>query len=101
MRNARKTCPEERDKVSITIRSKNGDEHSVTPGIFRAWKKRAGRDTAFVLQVPGADGSFVQTWGDMQRVPPGAYEADLVQRVKLPPKLARGELKGCDTWKCV
>ena len=87
--------------VSVTIRSKSGVPESVTAGTFRAWRKRVGRDTAFVLQIPGSDGLFVQTWRDMQTVPPGTYEAELLQRVKLPPKLARGELKGCDAWKCI
>ena len=89
--------------VSVTIRSKSGVPESVTTGTFRAWKKRVGRDTAFVLQIPGSDGLFVQTWRDMQSVklPAGVYEAELVRRVKLPQKLARGELKGCDAWKCV
>ena len=85
------------DTVSVTIRKKSGVEDSVTAGTFRAWKKRVGRDTAFVLQIPGSDGLFVQTFRDLQTVPPGVYEAELVQRVKLPP----GELKGCDAWKCV
>ena len=85
------------DNVSITIRSKSGDEHSVPTGTFRAWKKRVGRDTAFVLQAPDSDGLFIQTWRDMQSVPPGVYEAELVQKVKLPQKIARG----CDAWKCV
>ena len=90
------------DNVSITIRSKSGDEQSVAPGNFRAWKKRVGRDAAFVvLQVPGADGYLAQTSRDLQRVPPGEYEAELVQRVRLPQKIARGQLKGCDAWKCV
>ena len=85
------------DNVSITIRSKSGDEHSVTTGTFRAWKKRVGRDTAFVLQAPDSDGLFIQTWRDMQSVPPGVYEAELVQKVKLPQGIARG----CVAWKCV
>ena len=83
--------------VSVTIRKKSGVEDSVTTGTFRAWKKRVGRDTAFVLQVPGSVGLFVQTWRDMQSVPPGVYEAELVEKVKLPQKIARG----CDAWKCV
>ena len=89
--------------VSVTIRSKSGVPESVTTGTFRAWKKRVGRDTAFVLQIPGSDGLFVQTWRDMQSVklPAGVYEAELVKRVELPQKIARGELKGCDAWKCV
>ena len=88
--------------VNITVRSRSGDQDcSVTAESFRAWKKRAGRDTAFVLQIPGTDGFFVQTWRDMQAVPPGVYEAQLVQRIQLPQKTARGELKGCDAWKCV
>ena len=90
------------DGVSITIRRKSGDQDcSVTTGNFRAWKKRAGRDTAFVLQIPGTDGFFVRTWRVMEAVPPGVYEAQLVQRIQLPQKIARGELKGCDAWRCV
>ena len=88
--------------VNITVRSRSGDQDcSVTAESFRAWKKRAGRDTAFVLQIPGTDGFFVQTWRDMQAVPPGVYEAQLVQRIQLPQKTARGTLKGYDAWKCV
>ena len=80
--------------VNITVRSRSGDQDcSVTAEIFRAWKKRAGRDTAFVLQIPGTDGFFVQTWRDMQAVPPGVYEAQLVQRIQLPQKIAQGALK--------
>ena len=89
------------DTVSVTIRKTNGVEDSVTTGTFRAWKKRVGRDTAFVLQAPDSEGLFVQTWRDMQSVPPGVYEAELVQRLKLPQKTTRGALKGCDVWKCV
>ena len=89
------------DAVSVTVRSTTGGEECVTTSSFRAWKKRAGRDTALVLKVPGAEGYFVQTWRDLQTLAPGEYEAELVQRVRLPQKIARGQLKGCDAWKCV
>ena len=57
----------------------------------------ARHDTAFVLQIPNSDGHFVHTWRDMQTLAPGVYEAELVQKVRLPQKIARG----CDAWKCV
>ena len=85
------------DAVSVTVRSTTGGEECVTTSSFRAWKKRAGRDTAFVLQIPDSDGHFVHTWRDMQTLAPGVYEAELVQKVRLPQKIARG----CDAWKCV
>ena len=84
------------DAVSVTVRSTTGGEECVTTSSFRAWKKRAGRDTV-VLQIPDSDGHFVHTWRDMQTLAPGVYEAELVQKVRLPQKIARG----CDAWKCV
>ena len=66
------------DNVSITIRSKSGDEQSVAPGNFRAWKKRVGRDAAFVvLQVPDSDGYLVQTYRDMVRLPRRSWSKKL------------------------
>ena len=81
--------------MSITIRSRSGDQDcSVTTGSFRAWKKRAGRDTAFVLQIPGTDGFFVQTWRDMQAVPPGAFKAKFLQMVAFRRRLHGANSKG-------
>ena len=90
------------DGASVAIRSTSGGQDSnVTTASFKAWKKRAGRNTAFVLQVPGADGYLVQTWRDMQALPPGKYEAELVRRVQLPQNIARRELEGYEAWKSV
>ena len=89
------------DDARVTVQSKGGDHDSVTKSTFRAWKKRVGADKALMLQVPDSEGRFVQTWRDMQALPPGTYEAELLQKVKFPSKLARGALKGCDAWKCV
>ena len=84
--------------ASVTVLSTTGGQESVTTSTFRAWKKRAGRRRAFVLQIPDSDGYLVQTYRDMSRLPPGKYAAELVQKVKIP---SQGELKGCDAWKCV
>ena len=84
--------------ASVTVRGTTGGQECVTASTFRAWKKRAGRRRAFVLQIPESDGYVVQTYRDMLRRPPGTYAAELVQQVKIP---SQGELEGCVAWKCV
>ena len=89
------------DDVSVTVRSKSGEHESVSRGTFRAWKRRVGGDKALMLQVPNSEGALVQTRCEFQALPPDKYEAELLQRVKLPSRITRGELKGCDAWKCI
>ena len=90
------------------------DDHqvaTVTTGNFRSWKRRHGRNTAFVVQMPGAsaeddEGSqiLVSTFSDMRKLPTGSYQAQLVRKCAIPEaakKQLRGQLRGTDLWKCV
>ena len=77
----------------------------VTTDNFRAWKKKQGKHSAFVVQMPGADaeddgGILVCTFSDMRRLPTGKYQAQLVQRCAIPDE-AKKDLRGSDLWKCV
>ena len=81
---------------------------TVTADNFRSWKRRQGRDTAFVVvQKSGAsdeddEGSqiLVRTFSDMCRLPTGSYQAQLVRKCAIP-DAAKKQLRGTDLWKCV
>ena len=83
---------------------------TVTADNFRSWKRKQGRDTAFVVQMPANDeddqGSqiLVSTFSDMRKLPTGSYQAQLVRKCAIPKaanKQLRGQLRGTDLWKCV
>ena len=80
---------------------------TVTIDNFRSWKRKQGRDTAFVVQMPGANdeddqGSqiLVSTFSDMRKLPTGSYQAQLVRKCAIP-EAAKKQLRGTDLWKCV
>ena len=80
---------------------------TVTTDHFRSWKRKLGRDTAFVVQMPGAndeddEGSqiLVSTFSDMCKLSTGSYEAQLVRKCTIP-DAAKKQLRGTDLWKCV
>ena len=80
---------------------------TVTADNFRSWKRKQGRNAAFVVQMPGAndednEGSqiLVCTFSDMCRLPTGSYQAQLVRKCAIPDE-ARKQLRGTDLWKCV
>ena len=78
---------------------------TITAGNFRSWKRKHGRDTAFVVQMPGADdnddgGVLVCTLANMNKLPAGNYQVRLVRRCAIP-DAAKKELRGSDLWKCI
>ena len=94
--------------ASVALHSKSDEADQamiVTTNTFRAWKKRHGRHTGFVVQMPGADteddGILVCTFADMCGLPAGNYQAQLVKKRAIPKELARKELLGCDLWECI
>ena len=98
--------------ATVVLHSKpeTPDEHqvaTVTTDSFRSWKRKQGRDTAFVVQMPGANdeddqGSqiLVSTFSDMRKLPTGSYQAQLVRKCAIP-EAAKKQLRGTDLWKCV
>ena len=94
--------------ATVAVRAKDEDQAcatSITTGNFRSWKRKHGRYTAFVVQMPGADddddgGVLVCTLADMNKLSAGNYKAQLVRRCAIP-GVAKKELRGCDLWKCI
>ena len=68
--------------ASVTVRARSGDSEVITSGNFRAWKRRNGRDAAFVLENPVEH--LVHTFADMQKLPAGEFEAVLVKKCAAP-----------------
>ena len=87
--------------ATVAVHSlEEGPECVVTPGNFRSWKRKLGRNTAFVVQMPNADaGVLICTFADMNKLPPGDYRAQLVRKCAIP-AAAQKELRGTDLWKC-
>ena len=93
--------------TTVTVRSlKEGSEGGtvVTLDNFRSWKRKCGKHTAFVVQMPpnvDGDGVLICTFADMNnKLPSGDYQAELVKRCAIPAG-AKKELRGSDLWKCV
>ena len=94
--------------ATVTVRTKDGSQASsmtITDATFRPWKRKNGRHTAFVVQMPGEEGNddggfLVCTIADMKKLPAGDYQAVLVRKSAIP-DAAKKELRGCDLWKCI
>ena len=76
---------------------------SVTTDNFRSWKRKHGRNMAFVVQLPGVDdddsGVLVCTLSEMCRLPTGQYQARLVRRCEITDASLKQQLRGSDVWK--
>ena len=96
--------------VVLHSKAETPDDHqvaTVTTDICCSWKRKHGRDTAFVVQKSGAndeddEGSqiLVCTFSDMYRLPTGSYQAQLVRKCAIP-DAAKKQLRGTNLWKCV
>ena len=95
--------------VALSSKDETPDHQVATVTIdnFRSWKRKQGRDTAFVVQMQGANdeddqGSqiLVSTFSDMRKLPTGSYQAQLVRKCTIP-DAAKKQLRGTDLWKCV
>lgn len=94
--------------ATITVRTKDEDQASsttITDASFRSWKRKNSRHTAFLVQMPGAEGNddggrMVCTFADMKKLPVGDYQALLVRKCAIP-DAAKKELRGTELWKCI
>ena len=93
--------------ATVTLHSKNDAADQVTivtTDNFRAWKKKQGKHSAFVIQMPGAEGDddggiLVCTLAEMGRLPAGQYQARLVRRCEITDPSLKQQLRGSDVWK--
>ena len=95
--------------VALSSKDETPDHQVATVTIdnFRSWKRKQGRDTAFVVQMPGANDEddedsqiLVSTFSDMCKLSTGSYQAQLVRKCTIP-DAAKKKLRGADLWKCV
>ena len=94
--------------ATVTVRTRDEDQASsqtITDASFRSWKRKNGRHTAFVVQMPGEEGNddggiLVCTFADMKKLPAGGYQALLVRKCTIP-DAAKKELRGTELCKCV
>ena len=90
--------------VAVRTKDEAGNGSTVvTTENFRSWKRKHGRNMAFVVQLPGADddddgGVLVCTLSEMRGLPNGQYQARLVRRCAIP-EAAKKQLRGNDLWK--
>ena len=84
--------------ATVTVRTQSGETEVLTTATYRSWKRRNGRQAAFVLENPVEH--LVHTFAEMQRLPAGDYEAVFVMKCA-PPEQVRKQLRGTDLWRCV
>ena len=86
--------------TSVEVQSKSGDVETVTPESFAAWTRRAGKSVGFVVKTADSE-LIVLTRGDMRRLPPGSFDAELVRRCAIADPLLKKQHRGCDAWRGV
>ena len=75
--------------VAVRAKDETADQATiVTTENFRSWKRKHGRNMAFVVALPGVDdddsGVLVCTLSEMCRLPTGQhYQARLVRRCEI------------------
>ena len=92
--------------VAVHAKDETGNGSTiVTTENFRSWKRKHGRNMAFVDQLPGADdddtgGVLVCTLSEMRGLPNGQhYQARLVRRCAITDPSLKKQLRGPDVWK--
>ena len=92
--------------VAVRAKDETADRSTiVTTENFRSWKRKQGRNMAFVVQLPGADdddngGVLVCTLSEMRRLPTGKhYQARLVRRCAIIDMSLKKQLRGSDVWR--
>jgi hypothetical protein len=91
--------------VAVHAKDETGNGSTiVTTENFRSWKRKHGRNMAFVVQLPGVDddddgGILVCTLSEMCRLPTGQYQGRLVRRYEITDPSLKKKLRGSDVWK--
>ena len=85
--------------ASVAVQSKSGDVETVTPESFAAWKRGVGKDTGFVVKLTQDAERLVLSRGDMRRLPPESFDAELVRRCAITDASLKKQLRGSDVWR--
>ena len=84
--------------TSVEVLSKSGAVETVTQESFPSWKRRAGTSVGFVVKTAADAETLVLTRGDMRRLPPVSFEAELVRRCAIADPSLKKHLRGSDVW---
>ena len=87
--------------VAVHAKDETGNGSTiVTTENFPSWKRKHGRNMAFVVQLPGVDdddsGVLVCTLSETCRLPTGHYQARLVRRYEIADTSLKKQLRGSD-----
>ena len=84
----------------LRVRNKNGELlGEVTARSFVAFKREQPGQVALLLTIGEDRDVLIDTCAVFKMLPPGHFDARLLQKVRLPRKYTKGDLAGCDAWK--
>ena len=86
--------------ATLRVHDKAGElVAEVTPRSFGDFKRQQPGRVALLLTLGDGDHILIDTCAVFKLVPPGCYNARLLQKVKLPRNCTGGDLRGCDAWE--
>ena len=86
--------------ATVRVRNKAGEVvDDVTAQSFGAFKRKHPGQVALVLTLAEGRDVLIETCAVFKMLPPGHFDARLLQKVKLPRKYTKCDLEGCDAWK--
>ena len=86
--------------ATVRVRNKNGElRGEVTARSFGAFKREKPGQVALLITLGGNKDVLIDTCAVFKMLPPGLFDARLLQKVRLPREHTICDLKGCDAWK--
>ena len=86
--------------TTVRVRNKNGElVGEITARSFGAFKREKPGQVALLITLGENKDVLIDTCAVFKMLPPGLFDARLLQKVKLPRKYTKGGLEGCDAWK--
>ena len=84
----------------LHVQKKHGELlGELTARSFGAFKREQPGQVALLLTIGEDRDVLIETCAVFKMLPPGNFDARLLQKVRLPRKYAKGDLEGCDAWK--
>ena len=86
--------------ATVRVRNKAGEVvDDVTARSFGAFKRKHPGQAALLLTLGEDKDVLIDTCAMLNMLPPGCYDARLLQKVALPRKYTKEDLRDCDAWK--